>query len=526
MRHLEMSGGNTLNRFGAVRKPSAIRACFRFSPAARLYNALMRLQPIVTALAVCALTFCLHASVAAESTLPTASPADRAEARAIFKELIEINTTDTPVGSVTAAAVAMQKRFIDAGFAAEDIHLLGPAPHKQNLVVRMRAAGTPTEKPVLFLCHIDVVEALRSDWHTDPFEFIEKDGYYYGRGTQDMKDSDAALVATFLRLHREGYKPRRDLILALTADEEGGKFNGAAWLIEKHRELVDVAYVINPDSGGVELDHGRAVVADVEATEKVYADFEVTALNRGGHSSLPRPDNAIYELTTALNKLAMHAFPFELNKVTRTYFANLADRETGHTAADMRAVLATPPDLTAAARLSAEPSFNSNFRTTCVATRLSGGHANNALPQTAQANVNCRIFPGHSPEEIRQQLIGVFGDPKLVVKYVSDEGVVSDTAPERKAIDPPAPIKEVFDPLTRITQQIWPGVPVTPVMENGASDSIYFAWAGIPCYGYSAVALEREDDRAHGQDERLPVDSYWKSLDFFYAFTKALGDEQ
>jgi acetylornithine deacetylase/succinyl-diaminopimelate desuccinylase-like protein len=340
-----------------------------------------------------------------------------------------------------------------------------------------------------------------------------------------MKNSDAALVATFLRLHREGYKPKRDLVLALTADEEGGQFNGADWLVRQHRELVDAAFVINPDAGGVELDHGRAVVADVEATEKVYSDFQITATNRGGHSSLPRPDNAIYELTTALNKLAAHVFPFEMNAVTRTYFISLAGQETGQTAADIRAILATPPDMDAAARLSAEPSFNSNFRTTCVATRLAAGHANNALAQTAQANVNCRIFPGHSPEEVRQQLIGIFGNPRLSVKYVSDAGVVSETAPERKAMVPPAPIPEVFAPLTRLTQAIWPGIPVTPVMENGASDSIYFAQAGIPSYGYSAIALERDDDRAHGQDERLPVDSYWKSLDFFYSFAKALGGE-
>jgi acetylornithine deacetylase/succinyl-diaminopimelate desuccinylase-like protein len=468
---------------------------------------------------------CPGSPLFAQSPLPTASAEDRALARGIFKELIEINTTDTPKGNVTAATSAMQKRFLDAGFAAEDVRLLGPDAQKQNLVVRLRAAGLTTEKPVLFLCHMDVVEALRSDWHTNPFEFVEKDGYYYGRGTQDMKESDAALVATFLRLHREGYKPKRDLILALTADEEGGKFNGANWLVRQHRELVDAAFVINPDAGGVELEHGRAVVADVGATEKVYSDFQITAVNAGGHSSRPRPDNAIYELTAALNKLAAYVFPFELNEVTRTYFTNLAGQESGQTAADMRAILATPPDLAAAARLSAEPSFNSNLRTTCVATRLQAGHANNALAQTAQANVNCRIFPGHSPEEIRQQLIGIFGDAKLSVKYVSDAGEVSDTAPERKAMVPPAPIKEVFAPLTRLTQEIWPGTPVTPVMENGASDSIYFAQAGIPCYGYSAIALERDDDRAHGQDERLPVDSYWKSLDFFYVFSKALGGE-
>jgi acetylornithine deacetylase/succinyl-diaminopimelate desuccinylase-like protein len=458
-------------------------------------------------------------------TLPTASPEDRTLARAIFKELIEINTTDTELGNVSTGAVAMQKRFLDAGFSADDVQLLGPDPRKQNLVVRMRAAGPTTEKPVLFLCHMDVVEALRSDWSTDPFKFVEKDGYFYGRGTQDMKNSDAALVATFLRLHHEGYKPKRDLILALSADEEGGKFNGAAWLVKEHRDLVDAAFVINPDAGGIELDHGRTVVADVEATEKVYSDFQVTAINRGGHSSLPRPDNAIYELTAALSKLAAYTFPFEMNEVTRTYFKNLASQETGQTAADMRGILETPPDAAAEKRLSAEPSFNSNFRTTCVATRLAAGHANNALPQTAQANVNCRIFPGHSPEEIRHQLLGIFGDDKLTVTYVSDAGVVSETAPDRKAMIPPPPIPAVFEPLTRITQQIWPGTPVTPVMENGASDSIYFALAGIPCYGYSAIALERDDMRAHGRDERLPVDSYWKSLDFFYSFAKALGGE-
>jgi acetylornithine deacetylase/succinyl-diaminopimelate desuccinylase-like protein len=473
-----------------------------------------------------AASFVLIASAAiAQSSLTPASPADRGEARGIFEQLIEINTTDTPKGSVTAGSAAMEMRFLDAGFPREDVHLLGPDAHKQNLVVRYRAGGTPDAKPVVFLCHMDVVEALPSDWHTDPFQFVEKDGYFYGRGTQDMKDSDAALVATFLRLRREGYKPKRDLILALTADEEGGKFNGASWLVNQHRDLVDAAYVINPDSGGVELDHGRSVVADVEATEKVYADYQVTALNPGGHSSRPRPDNAIYELAAALNKLGGYTFPFEMNEVTRTYFLNLEKQESGQTAADIHAILATPPDMAAADRLGAEPSFFSNFRTTCVATRLAAGHANNALAQTAQANVNCRIFPGHSPEEIRQALIQLFADSKLTVKYISDAGAAADTAPERKAMTPPAPLPEVFEPLTRITQAIWPGVPVTPVMENGASDSIYFAQAGIPCYGYSAIALERDDDRAHGQDERLPIDSYWKSLDFFYAFAKALGDK-
>jgi len=477
--------------------------------------------PIIAALS---LLVPVTSQLYAQSPLPIASAEDRAMARSILKDLIEINTTDTQRGNVTAATEAMQKRLLGAGFASQDMQLLGPDPRKQNLVVRIRAAGTPTAKPVLFLCHADVVEALRSDWTTDPFELVEKDGYFYGRGTEDMKDGDAVMVATFLRLHREGYKPRRDLILALTADEEGGKFNGAQRLLNQHRNLVDAAFVINLDAGGVQLERGRPVVAAVEATEKVYSDFQITAVNRGGHSSLPRPDNAIYELTTALNKLAAFTFPFELNEVTRVYFKKLADQESPPVAANIRAILASPPDVSAVKQLSAEPSFNANLRTTCVATRLNAGVANNALPQTAQAIVNCRIFPGHSPEEIRQELIEVFGDSQLTVKYVSDAGVVSDTAPDRKPISPPAPIPEVFDPLTRLVEAIWPGIPVTAVMENGASDSIYFAQAGIPCYGFSAIAMERNDDRAHGRDERIPVDSYWKSLDFFYSFAKELGD--
>jgi acetylornithine deacetylase/succinyl-diaminopimelate desuccinylase-like protein len=483
------------------------------------------MQRLLIALGVLCTTAVFGWIAEAQDSLPQSPADDRALAREIFKELVEINTTDTPQGNVTTATTAMRRRFLDAGFASQDVHLLGPDPRKQNLVVRIRAAGIPTKKPVLFLCHMDVVQAMRSDWSTDPFQFVEKDGYYYGRGTQDMKESDAALVEVFLRLHREGYKPHRDLILALTADEEGGKFNGADWLVREHRELVDAAYVVNPDAGGVELENGRPVVADVEATEKLYADYQVTTTNRGGHSSLPRPDNAIYELTTALNRLSTYSFPFELNDVTRTYFKNLAANEKGQSAADMLAILATPPDTAAAARLSAEPEFNAKFRTTCVATRLNAGHANNALPQTAQAIVNCRILPGHSAEEIRKQLISVFGDPQLNVAYISSLGDITASAPDREAMVPSAPSEDVWGPLLSLTQAIWPAVPVTPEMEAGASDSIYFAQAGIPSYGYSAIALERDDVRAHGRDERLPIDSYWKSLDFFYAFAKRLGDE-
>ena len=454
-------------------------------------------------------------------TITPTSPADRAAAIEIFKQLIEVNTTDTSLGNVTMGTAAMQKRFLDAGFSEDDVHLLGPNPRKQNLVVRIK--GTGAAKPVLFLCHMDVVEALPKDWHTDPFKFIEKDGYYYGRGTQDMKESDAALVATFLWLHREGYKPQRDLILALTADEEGGSYNGANWLVQNHRELVDAAFVINPDAGGIDLEHGKPVEADVEASEKVYSDFQVTAVNRGGHSSLPRPDNAIYELTAALNKLAAYRFPFELNGVTRAYTAEMAKLETGQKAADLRAILATPPDTGAVDRLSADAGWNSVLHTTCVATRLAGGHANNALPQSAEANINCRILPGHPPEEIRQQLISLFADPGLKVDIVL-KGVVSSGVSGRPT-SPPPPLNEVFVPMRTLVDQLWPGTPVVPEMETGASDSVFFTAADIPCYGFSAVALEHDDVRAHGQDERIPIDSYDKSVQFFYAYAKALGNE-
>ena len=447
-------------------------------------------------------------------------PADRQQARDIFQQLIEINTTDS-VGSTSVAGEAMQKRFLDAGFPASDVQVLGPNDRKKNLVVRYR--GTGARKPILIIAHLDVVEANREDWSTSPFEFIEKDGFYYGRGTQDMKEDDAIFVVNFIRLWKEGYKPNRDIILALTADEEGGKSNGVAWLLKNHRELVDAEFVINPDAGGVDLSHGKPLLVAVEATEKVYADYQLTVTNPGGHSSLPRSDNAIYHLANALVLLQRYTFPFELNPVTRTYFERLATRSTGQTAADMKAILQPTPDPQAIRRLSEDPLYNSTMHTTCVATRLNAGHANNALPQTAQGIVNCRIIPGHSPEQIRKQLIGVFHDPEVTVKYMSDAGVVSDVAPDRTVIVPPPPLPEVFEPLERIAAELWPGAPVVPTMETGASDSIYTAAAGIPSYGFSGIALESNDMRAHGKDERLPVESYYQGVEFYYRYLKAIS---
>ncbi|MGO9258255.1 MAG: M20/M25/M40 family metallo-hydrolase [Bryobacteraceae bacterium] len=443
--------------------------------------------------------------------------------RDIFRELVEINTTDS-VGNTTQAAEAMAKRLKDAGFPAADIQVLGPNDRKGNLVARFRGSGA--RRPVLLIGHLDVVEARREDWTTDPFQFVEKDGYFYGRGTQDMKVDDAILVTTFIRFLRERYRPDRDLILALTADEEGGQSNGVQWLLKNHRELIDAEFVLNADSGGLTTMHGKPVNVDLEASEKQYADFQLTALNPGGHSSLPTPDNAIYHIADALSRLEHAPFPVELNSVTRTYFERRAPLETGQTKADMNAILHTPPDQEAVARLSQDPRYNSMLRTTCVATRLSAGHANNALPQTAQANVNCRILPGHSAEETRQALVRVFADPKVAVRFVATNGVAEDRAPEGKGFPTVLPPADVLRPLERVAAEMWPGAPVIPEMETGASDSVHTMAAGIPSYGVNGIGIDQDDIRAHGKDERVRVASYFEGVDFYYRFLKAMTGGQ
>ncbi len=442
-------------------------------------------------------------------------------AREIFKQLIEINTTDS-VGSTTDAAKAMQKRFLDAGFAPADAQVLtGANPKRGNLVARLRGSGK--HKPVLIIGHLDVVEAKREDWTLDPFKFTEKDGYFYGRGTQDMKNSDAVATAALLRLKKEGFVPDRDIILALTADEEGGTDNGVDWLLKNHRDIVDAEFALNPDSGGVDSDAGKPVAINVDATEKLYADYELEVTDKGGHSSLPRPENPIYELSNALARLGKGSFPFELNEVTRAWLEHMQKIEDGARAKDIKAVLAVPPDADAIARLSRDPRYNSALHTTCVATRLDGGHANNALPQRASAIVNCRILPGHSPEEVRQDLIKIFAEPKLTVRYVdpvTDKRL--DVGSERKALPPPPPRKDVFDALNAVAGKMWPGTPIVIDMAVGASDSVYTMAAGIPTYGFNGAAIDRDDVRAHGRDERLRVKAFDDSAEFYYRYLKAL----
>src|SRR2546422_3873762 len=443
-------------------------------------------------------------------------------ARDIFKQLIEINTTDS-VGNVTTAAEAMATRLRDGGFAESDIHVAGPKERKKNLVVRLH--GTGKRKPILFIGHLDVVEARREDWTTDPFEFIEKGGYFYGRGTEDMKEGDAILVTNFIRLKKEGYLPDRDLIVALTADEEGGSSNGVDWLLKEHRDWIAAEYCINLDGGEFEKDRDKRLLAGIQASEKVYVDFQFESLNPGGHSSVPSPDNAIYHLAGALARLQSFSFPLEINEITRSYFQRNAAMESGQLAADMKAVAKQPPDPAAVKRLSAVPYYNSLLHTTCVATMLSGGHAPNALPQTARAHINCRIFPGEDPEEVHKTLERVANDPKVKVS------VVSQLAPDGRVVPvvpvPPSPLlPEVTQAMEKVLSIVWPGVPLVATMSTGATDGKYARIAGIPTYGISCMFFDKNDNREHGKDERVGVQDFYDGVDFNYKLMKELSSSR
>jgi len=437
-------------------------------------------------------------------------------ARDIFKQLIEINTTDTPSGNVTPAAEAMAVRFRAAGFPVEDVHLQGPIPNKQNLVVRLRGRANSKEKPILFLAHLDVVEALKQDWspHLDPFKLTELDGYFYGRGTTDIKDGDTFLVATFLRLKQEGWQPSRDLILALTADEEGGDHNGVQWLLQNHRDWIDAEYCINTDAGDFEWQNGKRLLLGMQTSEKNYVDFQLEVKSSGGHSSRPVRDNAIYHLSAGLARLANFDFPVELNDTTRAFFERTAALQDAKTAADFRRLVKTPYDQAAAAQLSQSSYYNALMRTTCVATRLAGGHANNALPQTARAIVNCRMLPTDSLQQVQETLKKVLADDRISVTVVGD------------AI--PAPASELRPDITHKLEELsgkrYGGIPVVPVMDAGASDGKYLRIGGIPTYGVPGVFTDVDDERAHGKDERLAVKDFYEGVEFYYQFIKSLGE--
>ena len=457
-----------------------------------------------------ALTALTASTASAQSPARYSSPERyRSLAREIFSELIEINTM--PAGGTGRAAEAMAARLRAAGFAEADVQLVGPVPERMNLVARLRGRSTG-KKPILLLAHLDVVDADPKDWTLDPFAFTDKDGWFYGRGTTDDKDHAAIWMAMLIRMKQEGYVPDRDLIIALTADEETtSETNGVEWLINNRRDLVDAAFTLNEGGGGV-IKEGRRLSNNVQASEKVFQSFQLEAANRGGHSSLPRPDNAIYQLAAALGRIADYRFPVTLNEVTRAFFERTAAIEAPEIAAAMRAVLRNPSDAAAAGRLSADPAYNARLRTTCVATMLAGGHAENALPQRARAIVNCRILPGEPPEEVLATLRRV----------VNDSGVEITPTNAAKP-SPPSPLTtEIIRAIEDMTEEMWPGVPVIPTMSTGATDGLYLRQAGIPVYGVSGVFGDEADVRAHGQDERLRHDWFFEGLEFCYRLVKRL----
>jgi acetylornithine deacetylase/succinyl-diaminopimelate desuccinylase-like protein len=450
--------------------------------------------------------------LAAQAQQGTALSPNQQLAHDIYKQLVEINTVDS-VGSTTVAANAMAKRFLDAGFPATDIFQGGPKPEKGNLVVRYHGSGA--RKPIMLLAHLDVVQALKSDWSADldPFVLTERDGYYYGRGSGDDKAMASIFVANLLRFKKEGYVPDRDIILALTADEEGGGSNGVRWLIANHKELIDATYALNEGGGGA-LRDGKPFINSVGAAEKVSANFTISTANRGGHSSVPRDDNAIYQLAQALTHVATHQFPVMLNEVTKAYFSRTAAIETPEMGAAMRTIVANPSDAKASATLSRDPRYRSMLRTTCVATMLSGGHARNALPQTATANVNCRMAPGHDPADVRAGLIAAIGDT----------GVTVSKGPPMEHAAPSLLTPEVMGPIEKVTRDVFgPNVAVIPTMGTGATDSKYLRAVGIAGYGVSGLFGDPNDSRAHGKDERVLIKSYYDSQEFLYRLVKEMS---
>jgi acetylornithine deacetylase/succinyl-diaminopimelate desuccinylase-like protein len=434
--------------------------------------------------------------------------------RDIYKQLVEIKST-VYTGNITQAAVAMAQRFREAGIPEADIFVGGPRPEKHNVVARVRGRPGSTRKPILLLAHLDVVEALKEDWSgdLDPFVFVERDGYYYGRGTADDKAMAAIFVANVFRMKQVGFVPDRDIIIALTADEEGGVANGVDWLLKNHPEKMDAALVLNEGGGGTHK-NGKPMYNSVQATEKVFANVVLRATNRGGHSSVPRSDNAIGSLAQALVKVSTYQFPVRFNEVTREFFSKTALIETPEMGRAMRALVANPNDAAALAVVSADPRYNAMLRTTCVPTLLKGGHAENALPQLAEANVNCRMYPGTTAEQTRAAL----------ERVVNDTSVQVTAAFASRPPEPPTPLlPEVMEPIARITREMFGDIPVIPTMSTGATDSRYFRQRGVPAFGVSGLFSDPAvDARAHGRDERMRVQSLFEGQEFLYRLTRAL----
>jgi acetylornithine deacetylase/succinyl-diaminopimelate desuccinylase-like protein len=468
-----------------------------------------------------AITSLVALALAASAHAQAAPTAFQSLGRDILRELVETNTTYS-AGSTSKAAELLAARFRAAGFPTADIQIVGPDTGRdakdKNLVVRYRGSGK--RRPILLIGHLDVVEARREDWLLDPFALTEQGGHFYGRGTLDMKDGAAAWVAALVRMKQEGIVPAGDYVLALTAGEEGGGgYNGIQWLLAHRPDLIDAEYALNPDAGGGELRDGKPIALDVQAAEKVFHSVHLTVRNPGGHSSLPTKDNAINRLAAALGRVAAYEFPMRTNAVTRAYFARTAALSQGALAAEMRAVSAGgTPDRAAAARLAARsPFYNAMLRTTCITTLIEGGHAVNALPQRAQATVNCRILPGEDPAGVERTIRRVVADTAVAV-------TPADTA----VPSPPSPLPPALEATLRsITAAIWRPLPIVPNMETGATDGLFLRNAGMPVYGVSGLFLDPnnpDDVRAHGLNERIGVKAFYDQLEFTYRLLKALAE--
>ena len=429
----------------------------------------------------------------------------------IYKELIEIDTT-TATGDTARAAEAMAARLKAAGFAEADLQAFSPAPRKGNLVARLHGSGA--RKPILLVAHLDVVPASRDDWSVDPFKLTEKDGYFYARGTGDDKYMAASFIANLIRYKNEGYKPDRDIIVALETDEEIFDRDGLGiqWLIKNHRDLIDAEFALN-EGGGVGLKDGKPIRNSVQTSEKVALSYQLDVKNKGGHSAVPVKDNAIYRLAEGLVRLSKFSFPPHLNDTTRAFFGRSAQLETGQTAADLRAVASDKPDPSAVSRLSTNPVYNALLRTTCVATMLDGGNAINALPQLASAKVNCRIMPGESVDEIKATLERVLADDQIKVTQL-----------DTPTLSAPSVLnEEIAGAIEKLSREFWPGAIVLPVMSAGATDGSFLRNAGIPTYGHSGMAIDVGESRIHGKDERVPVKSFYQGDEYLYRLVKVLS---
>jgi len=443
---------------------------------------------------------------------PTAITPPQQRLRDMYEELVEINTTRS-AGDTLRAAEAMAVRLRSAGFPAEDVHVLNPAPRKGNLVARLRGSGK--RRPLLLLAHLDVVEAKREDWSMDPFTLTEQDGFFYGRGTGDDKAMAAIFVENLIRYREERYRPDRDIILLLETDEETNAVHGMRWLLDHHRDLIDAELALNEGGAGAYRGDRRLFNA-VQASEKVYFSYTLEVHNEGGHSSLPVKDNAITRLAAGLVRLADFDFPVHVDEVNRAFFERTAAMTPEPLASDLRAVAAGGRDPATIARVSAaSPQFNARLRTTCVATMLEGGHADNALPQLARAHVNCRIMPGETEEETRATLRRVLADD--AIEILATPGYEFQPSP-------PSPLRpDVMAAIAAVTRELWPGLPVMPIMSTGASDSLYLRNAGIHAYGTSGIFYDIDDNRAHGRDERIKVQSLYEGHEYLYRLVKRLA---